>query len=120
MNGRVDPKMAAVLDELDAVLRKHECGGVMVIASKERAAWRVSFPEWSSVYQESDNRMRVRLRSKDHNTGEQSLHFLLATRDILNMVSRQFRAMSAGVLAALKEKGINVDHLNQALEDLDA
>lgn len=72
------------------------------------------------VYQESDNRMRVRLRSKDHNTGEQSLHFLLATRDILNMVSRQFRAMSAGVLAALKEKGINVDHLNQALEDLDA
>lgn len=35
-----------VLEELEVVMRKHKCGGVVLINSFESAAWRYVFPEW--------------------------------------------------------------------------
>lgn len=112
----IDPKMAAVLDELGAVLKKHECGGTVVVVSREQAAWRITFPEWSTVYPEADDRMRVRLTSKNADLSEASLHALLSMRDIARACASKLTTMSQAVLSALQSNGVEVDHRNQAEE----
>lgn len=74
-----------VLDELEAVMRKHKCGGAIFINSFESAAWRYVLPEWGGLaHHESGAGIRIRINSKTpdaRKVGDATLGFISSLRD---------------------------------------
>lgn len=56
-----------VLQELVAVLQKHNCGGVLFVSSPKSCAWKIVDPQWAGIYTKSVGtgyELRLRIHSK--------------------------------------------------------
>lgn len=81
-----------VLEELEGVMRKHKCGGVILINSFESAAWRYVLPEWGGLIEEAGG-LRLRINSKTpraREVGDSTLGFIKSIRDFSAQVFTMF------------------------------
>lgn len=88
-------RLCAVADELDAVLKKHDVGGVVLIASNGRAAWAHNTPTWADVF-DTPNGLRVQLREPlDSVCAQDTIHMIGCLRDMAsdctNIYGRLYR-----------------------------
>lgn len=83
-----------VLEELEAVMRKHQCGGVILINSFESAAWRYVLPEWGGLTGDAaSGGIRLRINSKSpraREVGDATLGFIKSIRDFAGQVFMMF------------------------------
>ncbi len=63
----MNPKIAPVLDEISAVLRKHDMAGLVLVANPTHVDWRMEIsPTWSCAKCEHmpDGQFELRMRSR--------------------------------------------------------
>lgn len=96
-----------VLEEVEAVMRKHQCGGVVLINSFESAAWRYVLPEWGGLSNQSTDAgmaMRMRIRAKsDPKQADATMGFIKSIRDFAGQVHELFDQLWE---RAVKEIGV--------------
>jgi hypothetical protein len=69
-----------VLEEIETVMHKYGCGGVILISSFESSAWRYVLPHWGG----SGRGLRLRINSKSplaRQVGDSTLGFIKSMRD---------------------------------------
>ena len=105
----IDPKLARALDEIDAVLNKHEIAGHICLASSTHAAFRFTLPKWSAVQVDS-GKARVKLTAGEHELAASSMHLILGLRDLSVMRAKVMIDLGELLEKKLKEAGIEVEH----------
>ena len=76
-----------VLQELAAVLQKHNCGGVLFVGSFKSVAWQIVDPQWSGIYVTpvgAGHELRLRIHSKTPEAakmGNATVTYIKAMRD---------------------------------------
>jgi hypothetical protein len=89
-------RLRTICDELDAILKKYDVGGVVLIASTESAAWLHNVPTWSSVV-DTDQGLAVKFKPGPilEERIERTMHLLGCLRDMaadsVNIYGRLFR-----------------------------
>lgn len=79
-----ETRLQAITDEVEAVLRKHDVGGVVLIASNGCAAWAHSIPTDVDLY-DTPIGLRVAIREPlDTGRAHQTMHVLGCLRDMAN------------------------------------
>jgi hypothetical protein len=106
----LDPKLAEALDEIEAVLRRRQLAGNVVLASSTHAAFRFVLPEWSGVQFETPERLRVRMKAGEREHGSSTMHLVLSLRDLVTHQAAMLIHLAETVLAKLAEHGVEVDH----------
>lgn len=77
-------RLRSVTDEIDSVMKKHDVGGIVLIASNRSAAWAHNLPTWADV-NDSPQGMHVNFRrSLDSDRAEHTMHLLGCLRDMSN------------------------------------
>lgn len=110
-NHIADPKIEAALAEIVAVMRKHDMGGNIVLASRTHAGFRTVFPEWCTIKPlESGRGVHIKLSSNDREGSDASLHCVLSMTDLTTLVAVQLQRVGGIVLEKLKAVGVVVDH----------
>ncbi len=89
-------RLCTICDEVEAILKKYDVGGVVLLASAESAAWVHNVPTWTDVV---DSRHGLAV-SFGHSPGlslcaDRTMHFLGCIRDMandsVNIYGRLFR-----------------------------
>lgn len=88
-------RLRAITDEVDAILKKHDVGGIALIVTKESAAWAHNLPTWVDVV-ETPHGVQIKFRAPfQANRVEQTMHALGCLRDMasdcVNIYGRLFR-----------------------------
>ncbi len=61
-----DPKVQAVVDEIQAILRKHDLAGVAFVASPTHTNYLLELtPSWVCMRMEGENTLRIRCKAAD-------------------------------------------------------
>jgi hypothetical protein len=97
-----------VLEELEAVMRRHKCGGAIFINSFESAAWRYVLPEWGGLVDEGAG-MRIRINSKTpdaRKVGDATLGFISSLRDFSAQAFKLFDTLWETVSKAIGPENI--------------
>lgn len=105
-----DPRLKACVRELRNVLEKYAVAGAISIASDTHGELAVYFPKWSLVGLDETNQLRVRMRAKEKERSDASLHLLLSLTDSLAAHSRSMADVTIKVLEAMEAEGVEVDH----------
>jgi hypothetical protein len=74
-----------ISDEIEAVLRKHDVGGVVMLASRESASWRFVIPQWAYLLDVDGKGFVLRINTKTADAAartESTLHLVGSFRDI--------------------------------------
>lgn len=100
-------------DELEAVMKRHGVGGIVLLSSTSASSWRFVFPEWSCMQPDEKYGMRLRANSKEPGTHERleaTMHMIGSLRDMAadfgNVMGRMFRITRD----ALEAQGAVVEH----------
>lgn len=99
-----------VSDEIEAILRRHDLGGVVLLASRTAASWRFIIPTWSFLERGTEGfRLRIRTKTPDSLARtEDTLHMIGSVRDmardVTELFARFFRAAEAQLGDALEHK----------------
>jgi hypothetical protein len=99
--------------EIQAVMDKHEVGGVVMLCSRESAAWITVFAKWSGLQEDAVHGMRVRFNSKlpDAQARVDSTMGLIANlRDMCSDYANVFRSVYQQVVDSLEKQGAVVEH----------
>ena len=102
-----------VCAEVQAVLDKHDCGGVVLICSRDSAAWRLVFPRWSGLQPDGEHGARLRVNSRTAEAKAQAdstLGMIANLRDMSTDVANLFGNLFRQAKAALAEKRVEVEH----------
>lgn len=100
-----------VSDEIEAILRRHDLGGVVLLASRTAASWRFVIPSWSFLERGPDGfLLRIRTKTPDSLARtEDTLHMIGSVRDmardVTELFARFFRAAEQQLGDALEHKG---------------
>lgn len=95
-------RLRRISDEIDQLLRKHDCGGVILLVSKESAAWRFSIPDWVGLTPLSEGAFRIQVPAKsDNERAVNTMHFVGTLRDMGNEVGRLFAQIFSSVVDTL-------------------
>ena len=99
--------------EFEALFKKHDIGGYVVLVSKGAVAWRVVHPDWTGISREDDGEqqgLRVRLRSAEgEGKADLTVHFLDAVRQITGRLFMQYSTLWDHLMAQFKADGVEVD-----------
>lgn len=74
-----------VLQELENVMKRHDVGGVLFVASREAAAWRFVLPRWGGLVAEQPGMLRLRISGRTpalRQVADWTMHFTCAMRDL--------------------------------------
>jgi hypothetical protein len=85
-------KLRALTEELTAIMRKHEVGGVVILSSRESAAWLFEIPNWAGLTQEPRG-LRVRISSRTpalRAVADSTMHMVGTVRDMALDVATLF------------------------------
>lgn len=102
---------------LEDVIRKHDCGGVVFVASRESSSWRFVLPMWGGIVIEGVGLMRVRISTRTpalRAVAESTLHYVADMRDLLGQSALMFMDMFEQVESEMKKQGAEIEH-SQAL-----
>lgn len=88
-----------ISDEIEAILKKHDVGGVIMLASPESASWRIVLPSWSYLADMGKGfALRIKIKKEEPSTTartESTLHMIGSFRDLgqecVNVFGRMFR-----------------------------
>lgn len=95
-----------VLEEIEAVMRKHQCGGVVLLNSVESAAWRLVLPDWGGLYWMPEGiRMRIRAKTAPAEA-DATMGFIRSMRDFSAQVFNRFDQLWATAEKALGPENI--------------
>jgi hypothetical protein len=79
-----DPKLQAVATEIQAILKRHDIGGIVHLAGKAHTHFLIEIaPSWSCARLESDNLVRVRALRKDFASPEAQKETVVRTAGML-------------------------------------
>lgn len=108
-----DPAMAAAVEELRAVMKKHDIMGGMVLCTKERAGWsHFMSPSWSCIIEDGEA-VRVRSKRGDYESQEQqNEHLALSIGGIMGMLNTitQVHENLAKLVAFISTK-VQINHV---------
>jgi hypothetical protein len=85
-------KLRALTEELTALMRKHEVGGVVILSSRESAAWLFEIPKWAGLTDEGVG-LRVRISSRTpalRAVADSTMHMVGTIRDMALDVATLF------------------------------
>lgn len=102
-----------VCQELEDVLHKHDCGGVVFVASKRSSSWRFVLPLWGGIVIEGPGALRVRISSRTpalREVADQTMHYVADMRDMLAQSALMFMQLYDEVVEALG----GPDHIEHA------
>jgi hypothetical protein len=91
-----------VAEEIEAIMVKHDVGGVVFLASKASGAWRFVLPKWSVLQLEGGMRMRFKGTTRTpegRDLFESTLHYVLCVRDM----SRDCAALYADLFRCIEQ-----------------
>lgn len=112
-------RLQALVEEIDAILKKHEIAGVCFLASRKSSAWVHHLPKWTGIVEtitgldldlaEDDGRIDVP-------RAESAIHVLGCLRDLaydctticgrlFRIAARQIRVIGGGLMFAAVEPG---------------
>ena len=116
MNQRTDPdtedqvRLRALANRIKEMLDEEKVGGMFCLTSPESAEWLTVFPDWAGVSMNQDGSVRVQLRSKDADHANQTMHFLMAMRDLAVDYATMFTHVTDRVVKLLKDQGAEFEH----------
>lgn len=105
-----DPNLVAAMAEIRAICQKHKIGAVVALASQTHGEFGLEVPEWSCLqYNKETGEMRLRAKSGETREGalDETLHFLLSTRDACAYYSRKI-----GYLEGCVREQVDIVHKN--------
>jgi len=91
-------------DELEKVLAKHNCGGLVMIVSPGSAAWRLIMPKWAMLVPGQGHQwvMKVRTSTPEAKAAtESTLHYIRAIRTICEDFAEYFGQLHDQIRARL-------------------
>jgi hypothetical protein len=88
-----------ISDEIEAILNQYDVGGVILLASRESASWRIILPSWSYLVDMGTGfALRIVVKKSEPETTvrtESTLHMVGSFRDLgqecVNVFGRMFR-----------------------------
>jgi hypothetical protein len=99
--------------ELKAVLDKHDVAGVVLVISRDSAAWLTVFPKWSGLQRDPVHGARLRINSKTPEAkaqGDSTMHMIVSIRDMCGEYHNVFGRMFRQARDALRAQGAVVEH----------
>jgi len=100
-------------DELEAVLRKYDAGGVLLLSSRTAAAWRSVFPSWCGLQPDPQAVLRLRINSRTPEAqanADATMHFIAAVREMCSDYANFYGRLWRQAVDALKAQGAEVEH----------
>jgi hypothetical protein len=105
-------RLRQITHEVEALLKKHDVGGVVLLASAESAAWLHVIPTWAGIIETAQG-MVVHLRTKsDHalTRTEHTLHLIGCLRDMAHDCNAIYGRMYRAARGHLSQHN-HVDHI---------
>lgn len=104
-----DPSLRAAMAEIAEVLKKHDCGGFVSLASKTHGEfkWFLEEPSWSNVRflkEGSAAHIKIHMKSSPENT-EATAHMIFSGRDLCAEAFLQYDKM-----VNIIRQSVRVDH----------
>lgn len=102
-----------VAAEIQAVMDRHQVGGVILLCSRESAAWRFVFPTWSALQSDPVYGARLRASSKipgDAERLEAAMHMIGSLRDMTSDAANVFGSLWRQAKRAIEAGGGSVEH----------
>lgn len=98
-------RLRAIANEVDALLKKHDVGGVVLIASNESAAWAHNMPTWADVT-DTPHGLHVALREPlNVERAEHTMHVIGCLRDMAHDCANIYGRIYRLARAQLREVG---------------
>ena len=85
-----DPNLKEAMKEIDAVMKKYDCGGYVALISPTHSEFRLNIePLWSCAFFEDYRTVRFRAKEKDYGSKEarnkaieSTIHLVMQIRDL--------------------------------------
>lgn len=100
-------------DELEAVLKKYEVGGVLLLVSRSAAAWRSVFPTWCGLQPDPEAVLRLRMSSKTPEAQDDAnctMHLIACVREMCSDYANFYGRLWRQAADALKAQGATIEH----------
>lgn len=112
-----DPEQAhlrgPVADEIEAVCKKYDVGGVLLLVSKTSASWRSVFPSWCGLQPDPVHVLRLRMNSRTPEAKENAdstMHFIATVREMCSDYANFYGRLWRQAVDAIKAQGGAVEH----------
>jgi hypothetical protein len=99
-----DPVLREAMLEIQAVMKKHQIGGMVNLISKTHGELGIEFPDWIGVAQE-DLGMRIKFKKEETDLANLTGHFIYSIIDVCGHTSKGFKQ-----LAKVLEDHCEVEH----------
>ena len=108
-------RVRGVLDEIHALLDKHELGAVVLVNSKESAAWELVVRDWGAfrILEDGSFLLHLQIKKADPEATkrtERTLAFVGSIRDMSRDATELFGRMFRQVKQELAKSGNEVEH----------
>jgi hypothetical protein len=99
-------------DELEAVLKKYEVGGVLLLVSRTAAAWRSVFPAWCGLQPDPVHVLRLRMGTKVPEVdADATMQLIASVREMCSDYANFYGRLWRQAVDALKAQGATVEHV---------
>lgn len=102
-----------IADEVEAVFKKYDVSGAVMLCSRTAAAWRSIFASWSGLQPDPVHVLRLRMRSKTHEdqeNGESTMHMIASLREMCSDYANLYGRLWRQAVDALRAQGATVEH----------
>lgn len=102
-----------VADEVEAVLKKYDVGGALLLVSKTSAAWRSIFPSWCGLQPDPVHVLRLRMKGatpEDKDNASATMHFIATIREMCSDYQNLYGRIWRMAVDALQKQGAEVSH----------
>ncbi len=110
-------QLLTVGDEAAKVLERYNCGGVVLIVSKQAFSWKIVIPRWSGLSLQmlpgGRAQMRIRINSRTPDAqriANATVGMMVNLRDMANEIGDLFAQQYKHVKRALEAQGAQVEH----------
>lgn len=107
-------------DEVEAVLKKYDVGGALMLVSRDSASWRSVFPSWCGLQPDPVTVLRLRMSSKTpeaQRDADCTMHFIATLREMCSDYANFYGRLWRQAVDALKVQGGTVEHRPLAKAD---
>lgn len=110
-------ELLTIGDEAARVFARYNCGGVLLIVSKQAFSWKIVIPRWSGLRLEmlpggrAQFRLRINSKTPDaQRIADATVGLIVNLRDMANEVGDLFAQQYKHVKRALEASGARVEH----------
>ena len=107
-------RVRAVNDAIDQILKQHDLGGVVLLVSRDSAAWKMTIPSWAYFVDTGEGfALRLRLKKDDPEATQRTvdtMHMIGSLRDMLRDGAELFGRIFRQASGMLEAHGAEVVH----------